>query len=287
MLDGTAERGAAGRAARRVRARRREPATARPRADRHRLRGAGLRRGRASSSRRAGLAVRVVSMPSWDLFEAAARRLPRRRCCRPTCPTLAVEAGVSLRLGALRRRRRQHRPLRRVGAGRRRAARARHHARARRRARARAARRDRTGGELIMASRHRPADRVRPEPLVRQPHPRARHRRACAISSTTHGIRGVTSNPTIFEKAMASGTDYDAQLREVVGRRRVDRRRVLGPRHHRHRATPPTSCARTTTSSTAPTASCRSRSSPDLAHDTDGDDRAGQGAVDAARPART
>ena len=26
------------------------------------------------------------------------------------------------------------------------------------------------------------------------------------------GIRGVTSNPTIFEKAMGSGTDYDAQL---------------------------------------------------------------------------
>jgi transaldolase len=31
-----------------------------------------------------------------------------------------------------------------------------------------------------------------------------------------HGIRGVTSNPTIFEKAMASGHDYDAQLREVA-----------------------------------------------------------------------
>jgi len=31
-----------------------------------------------------------------------------------------------------------------------------------------------------------------------------------------HGIRGVTSNPTIFEKAMAAGTDYDAQLREVT-----------------------------------------------------------------------
>jgi transaldolase len=30
------------------------------------------------------------------------------------------------------------------------------------------------------------------------------------------GIRGVTSNPTIFEKAMAQGTDYDAQLREVA-----------------------------------------------------------------------
>ena len=33
---------------------------------------------------------------------------------------------------------------------------------------------------------------------------------------TEHGIRGVTSNPTIFEKAMGSGTDYDAQLREVT-----------------------------------------------------------------------
>ena len=31
-----------------------------------------------------------------------------------------------------------------------------------------------------------------------------------------HGIRGVTSNPTIFEKAMASGADYDTQLREVT-----------------------------------------------------------------------
>jgi transaldolase len=32
----------------------------------------------------------------------------------------------------------------------------------------------------------------------------------------THGIRGVTSNPTIFEKAMASGNDYAAQLHEVT-----------------------------------------------------------------------
>jgi transaldolase len=30
-----------------------------------------------------------------------------------------------------------------------------------------------------------------------------------------HGIRGVTSNPTIFEKAMASGADYDSELRDV------------------------------------------------------------------------
>ena len=31
-----------------------------------------------------------------------------------------------------------------------------------------------------------------------------------------HGIRGVTSNPTIFEKAMAAGTDYDEQLASLV-----------------------------------------------------------------------
>jgi transaldolase len=31
-----------------------------------------------------------------------------------------------------------------------------------------------------------------------------------------HGIRGVTSNPTIFEKAMAAGTDYDNQLAALV-----------------------------------------------------------------------
>src|SRR5437016_2824545 len=29
------------------------------------------------------------------------------------------------------------------------------------------------------------------------------------------GIVGVTSNPTIFEKAIGTGTDYDAQMREV------------------------------------------------------------------------
>ena len=31
-----------------------------------------------------------------------------------------------------------------------------------------------------------------------------------------HDIRGVTSNPTIFEKAMAGGTDYDAQLHDLT-----------------------------------------------------------------------
>lgn len=30
------------------------------------------------------------------------------------------------------------------------------------------------------------------------------------------GVRGMTSNPTIFEKAIAAGTDYDEQLRELA-----------------------------------------------------------------------
>jgi transaldolase len=38
-----------------------------------------------------------------------------------------------------------------------------------------------------------------------------------------HGFRGVTSNPTIFEKAMSTGTDYDAQLREsTIGGAAID-----------------------------------------------------------------
>ena len=74
-----------------------------------------VRRARASCSRPTGSSVRVVSMPSWDLFEAQPDDY-RVAVLPPGVPTLAVEAGVDLRLGALRRRRRRHRPLRRVGA---------------------------------------------------------------------------------------------------------------------------------------------------------------------------
>src|ERR1700730_18599499 len=31
------------------------------------------------------------------------------------------------------------------------------------------------------------------------------------------GLRGMTSNPTIFEKAIGSGSDYDEQLRTLTG----------------------------------------------------------------------
>ena len=35
-------------------------------------------------------------------------------------------------------------------------------------------------------------------------------------------ISGMTSNPTIFEKAIAGSDDYDAQLRELAARGRMD-----------------------------------------------------------------
>src|SRR5580700_3583264 len=31
------------------------------------------------------------------------------------------------------------------------------------------------------------------------------------------GLRGMTSNPTIFEKAIGAGNDYDEQLRSIAG----------------------------------------------------------------------
>ena len=32
------------------------------------------------------------------------------------------------------------------------------------------------------------------------------------------GVRGVTSNPTIFEKAISAGDDYDEQIKELIGK---------------------------------------------------------------------
>ena len=42
------------------------------------------------------------------------------------------------------------------------------------------------------------------------------HARGALRSLLDRGIRGVTSNPTIFEKAMASGSDYDDALRSLA-----------------------------------------------------------------------
>ena len=36
------------------------------------------------------------------------------------------------------------------------------------------------------------------------------------------GLKGVTSNPAIFQKAMGQGTDYDAQIRSVLEHKVLD-----------------------------------------------------------------
>ena len=67
-----------------------------------------------------GHSVRVVSFPSWELFDA--QDVAYRDSVLPAgVPKLAVRSGCEPRLGALRRRRRRHRPLRRVGTRRHRA----------------------------------------------------------------------------------------------------------------------------------------------------------------------
>ena len=45
-----------------------------------------MRRGARRCSRHAGISTRVVSMPSWDLFEAQPDDYRHRRCSRPACP---------------------------------------------------------------------------------------------------------------------------------------------------------------------------------------------------------
>ena len=100
--------------------------------------------------------------------------------------------------------------------------------------------------------------------------------RANCRNSIDNGLRGMTSNPTIFEHAIDTGTDYDAQLKWL------DRQRITIRRSSSKRSPNKTSAARSTSSArctrrrTAATASSRSKSRRLLAHDT-------QGTIDAAK----
>ncbi len=161
-----------------------------------------------------GVSARVVSMPSWDLFEA--QSVAYRVDVLPAdVPTLAVEAGV--RFG-WERYADDVVSIDRFGAsapGDVVIARARDHPRARSRARARAARRDR------VRRRPMPSAVARLIEFGQSPWndnlTRALATGGLDVLMREHGIRGVTSNPTIFEKAMAVGSDYDGQLRELIG----------------------------------------------------------------------
>ena len=102
--------------------------------DRQRLGGRPDRRGGGAAAAREGVAVRCVSMPSWELFDAQPQSYRDAVLPPSVRARLAVEAGVPQgwhRYVGDARRRARRRSLRRVGAGRRAAARIRLHRRQR------------------------------------------------------------------------------------------------------------------------------------------------------------
>ena len=52
------------------------------------------------------------------------------------------------------------------------------------------------------------------------------------------GLTGITSNPTIFEKAIAGSTDYDDALRRLAGDKSVPAARFAHPAHAGRRPYP-------------------------------------------------
>ena len=83
------------------------------------------------------------------------------------------------------------------------------------------------------------------------------------------GIRGVTSNPTIFAKAIEAGQRLRRAVR-ASSSRPTPSRRPTGSSWSPTSATPWRCCDRSTTARTASTATCRWRWRPSLAHDTEG-----------------
>ena len=73
------------------------------------------------------------------------------------------------------------------------------------------------------------------------------------------GVVGVTSNPTIFQGAIAEGDAYDDQIRELSPRRERAKE-IFWRSPGTTSATPATSCAPSATRATARTATSRSRS---------------------------
>ena len=79
----------------------------------------------------------------------------------------------------------------------------------------------------------------------------------------------MTSNPTIFQKAIAGSADYDEQFR-TLAEHESGRGRLLGAGHRRRHQRAAGCCGRSTTRAAAATASSPSRWRPSLAHDTAG-----------------
>ena len=99
------------------------------------------------------------------------------------------------------------------------------------------------------------------------------------------GLRGVTSNPSIFEKAIGHSDEYDAAIaRMLQAHDRAGRRTLTSSWRSKTSSTPPTCCARFTMRRTAPTALSASKSRPICAKDTEGTHRRSAAAVARGRP---
>ena len=83
------------------------------------------------------------------------------------------------------------------------------------------------------------------------------------------GLRGVTSNPAIFEKAIAGSTDYTSRSGARSAAAWTPRRSTSGWRS-RTSSTPPTCCVPSTSRPRGATATSVSRCRHLLAHDTEG-----------------
>ncbi len=81
-------------------------------------------------------------------------------------------------------------------------------------------------------------------------------------------VTGMTSNPTIFQKAIAEGEAYDAQIRELLASGVDDPNDIFLELAIPTSAPPPTSCGRSTSAPTARTASSASRCRPTPPTDT-------------------
>ena len=100
------------------------------------------------------------------------------------------------------------------------------------------------------------------------------------------GVDGVTSNPTIFQAAIAEGDAYDDQLREVLHDARATRRRSSS-RWRVDDIRGACDILRAEWDETGENARdgwVSLEVDPNLAHDTDGDDRRGQAPARARRP---
>jgi transaldolase/transketolase C-terminal domain/subunit len=161
----------------------------------------------------AGVSVRVVSMPSWDRFEQQDEPT-RHAILPPGVPGPRRRSRGLPRLAPLRRRRDLDRPFR--------SQRTREH-------RPRPARHQRRPRDRTLPAPCSPTDRGTPMNRLQTladefgQSPWLDNLKRSYLTSgelaafRDRGVRGLTSNPSIFQKAIQGSDDYDEQFRQLAG----------------------------------------------------------------------